>query len=397
MISSQKSPKNLTSLTGLRFLAAFFIFITHGANLFDLKDAALQKNYSYYAENLGIIGVSAFFILSGFVLTWSSKPGQRARTFWRRRFFKVFPNHVAVFLIALLLLIVAGDKVGLKPILTQLFLVQAWVPDQTVFLPPVNGITWSLSAELLFYALFPVLIVLVKKIRSERLWLSVGVLTAVALLLPIIAQVALSGHPASIQSATVSWPRQWFLYFFPVTRSLEFMIGMVFAEIVRRNKWVNIGILPAGVLVIASYALSFMLPPTYSFGQLFMLPTALLITALAVADINGRHNFLAGRTWNYLGEITYGFFLVHILVMFYIQAAISGQWGGTGYYTRQQWSTPVAALFLIGLFAVSLVLAAALYRFVQVPASNRWSKKRPVLTPTPNVPTETRPPVGNRS
>jgi peptidoglycan/LPS O-acetylase OafA/YrhL len=378
------------SLTGLRFLAAILIFLTHGANLFDLRDAALQKNYSFLSENLGVIGVSSFFILSGFVLTWSARAGQGAPTFWRRRFFKIFPNHVTVWAIALALLVIGGAHIGLGPALTQLFLVQSWVPVQSLYLPPVNGITWSLSAELLFYAAFPLLIVGVRKIRTERLWLWVGAITLVALLLPLLARGVLPASPASIQSATVSWPRQWFLYFFPVSRSLEFIVGMVLAEVVRRDRWVGIGVAPAAALVIASYVVSLALPGEWGFGQLFMLPTALLITALAVRDLQGRQSFLANRTWTFLGELTYSFFLIHVLVMFYLQAALVGQFGGTGYYTRQQYSTPVALAFLVLLFAVSLALSWVLYRTVQVPAARRWSRKR-----TPNLAVV--PPPGEQS
>jgi peptidoglycan/LPS O-acetylase OafA/YrhL len=264
------------------------------------------------------------------------------------------------------------------------------VPVQSLYLPPVNGITWSLSAELLFYAAFPLLIVGVRKIRTERLWLWVGAITLVALLLPLLARGVLPASPASIQSATVSWPRQWFLYFFPVSRSLEFIVGMVLAEVVRRDRWVGIGVAPAAALVIASYVVSLALPGEWGFGQLFMLPTALLITALAVRDLQGRQSFLANRTWTFLGELTYSFFLIHVLVMFYLQAALVGQFGGTGYYTRQQYSTPVALAFLVLLFAVSLALSWVLYRTVQVPAARRWSRKR-----TPNLAVV--PPPGEQS
>jgi peptidoglycan/LPS O-acetylase OafA/YrhL len=40
--------------------------------------------------------------------------------------------------------------------LANLLLAQAWVPDPNVFLS-VNGPSWSLSCELMFYLLFPLL------------------------------------------------------------------------------------------------------------------------------------------------------------------------------------------------------------------------------------------------
>ena len=41
------------------------------------------------------IAVSLFFILSGFVLTHSARAPESARAFWLRRFFTIYPNHLA--------------------------------------------------------------------------------------------------------------------------------------------------------------------------------------------------------------------------------------------------------------------------------------------------------------
>ena len=371
----------LPSLTGLRFVAAALIFATHCANLFVFSDTTFQQNYAFVTGNLGVVGVSFFFVLSGFVLCWSARPGHTARAFWRRRLFKVFPIHVTVFAVALALLLVAGAAVPVPEALAQLFLLQAWIPVTSFYLPTVNGITWSLSAELGFYAAFPLLIVAVRRIRAARLWACALLLVAAALALPLLAQALLPGG-TSLLSPSVSWPRQWFLYFFPVPRGIEFALGMVLAEIVRRGRWIGVGVLPATALIALAYAAVFALPPEFSFGALYALPVGLLVAALAAGDTTGRRTFLSGRTAGWFGDITYGFFLVHVLVLFYVHAAFSGQWGGTGYYDRVQWSTPVALLFLAGVFALCVLLARLLFRFVQEPASRRWSVAR---TPSRDV------------
>jgi peptidoglycan/LPS O-acetylase OafA/YrhL len=379
MTSTQELSSRLPSLTGLRFVGATFVFVAHGVNLFLFADPSVQKNYSFWAgSNLGVLGVCFFFVLSGFVLTWSARPGDTPRTFWRRRFWRLVPNHVVVYLVALGLLLLAGTVPTLKQGITHLFLLQSWIPDNTLFFPSVNGITWSLSVEVFFYACFPLLILLVTKIRPARLWLWAGVVAGTALLMPWVSVHLVADAPASLfPTIRVSWPQYWFLYFFPVVRALEFTLGMILARIVQSGRRVGFGVLPAAVLVAAAYLASLYVPQEYTFAAIYLVPVGMLIAALAVADIGGRGTFLATRPWVWLGEITYAFFLTHLLVQFYVHGAFLGQWGGTGAYQRsEQWSTPVGLLFLGTLFVFCIGLAWLLYTLVQVPATRRWSKPK---------------------
>src|ERR1700755_2106401 len=81
----------LPSLTGMRFLAAFLVFAFHATFALPLRDTALGVHYANLVSKAGYVGVGFFFILSGFVLTWTVRPGDSAGQFWRRRFAKVFP------------------------------------------------------------------------------------------------------------------------------------------------------------------------------------------------------------------------------------------------------------------------------------------------------------------
>src|SRR6476619_1734500 len=55
---------NISALTGLRFIAAFMVFICHSP-----KPDWLLKNSQVNFTTLGYSGVALFFILSGFVIT----------------------------------------------------------------------------------------------------------------------------------------------------------------------------------------------------------------------------------------------------------------------------------------------------------------------------------------
>lgn len=86
-------PAALPSLTGMRFLAAALVFLAHMSAVRMFTDQQLNKDVDTYFGTLGSIGVTFFFILSGFVLTWSARTDDRPRLFWRRRLAKIYPTH----------------------------------------------------------------------------------------------------------------------------------------------------------------------------------------------------------------------------------------------------------------------------------------------------------------
>src|SRR5689334_25372956 len=108
MATTLDTSARLPSLTGLRFVAALLVFVHHSSHLMVFSDTAITEAYGQLARNAASIGVSFFFVLSGFVLTWSVQPGDTAPRFLRRRFFKIFPNHVVVYVVALLLLLASA-------------------------------------------------------------------------------------------------------------------------------------------------------------------------------------------------------------------------------------------------------------------------------------------------
>jgi peptidoglycan/LPS O-acetylase OafA/YrhL len=135
----------------------------------------------------GSAGVSFFFILSGFVLTWSARPNDTARAFWRRRFAKIYPNHFVTFLGAAGILILKGLGIGVLAAVANLLLIQAWIPSASIYFG-MNTPSWSLACEAFFYAMFPLIYKGVLVPRSRYLWPSA--VAALALVWAIPAMVA---------------------------------------------------------------------------------------------------------------------------------------------------------------------------------------------------------------
>ncbi|WP_103501330.1 MULTISPECIES: acyltransferase [unclassified Streptomyces] len=370
-------PARLPSLTVLRFVAAFLVFVFHAQYLGIFSDTSVQSAYNFVTGRAGWIGVSFFFVLSGFVLTWARRPADTTAAFWRRRFFKIFPSHAVVWLVAVAMLVASGTAIATGPAVANLFLVNAWMPEVDNLMFAVNGVTWSLSAEIVFYLLFPFLILGINKIRADRLWYWALAVSALALSVPLLAKGLLPDAPMFPGYEDFSWPQMWFAYQFPLVRCLEFIVGILFARIVLSGQWVRITPWQAALGVLAVYAVALWLPDLWSFAAPYAFPLGLLVAAVATSDLGDRGAPLARRPLLWLGDISYAFFLIHLNVLNSAQAALKGQWMGYGAYDRTSLSTPLAVLFLLGCLAVSVLLAWLLHRFIEAPAMRKWSRPRP--------------------
>nr|WP_275467062.1 acyltransferase [Streptomyces noursei] len=383
--SPPQRSRALPSLTGMRFVAALLVFIAHVSAAWMFTDQSLNKGLSTYLGMFGSLGVSFFFLLSGFVLTWSARDGDRSGRFWRRRLTKIYPTHFVTWVAALLLGLAAGQALTAGQFLPGLFLVQTWVPDPLV-LNGVNSPAWSLSVELVFYLCFPVLIGLVKKIRPERLWWWAGAMVLGALLVATAAE-ALLPH-VTVPSLKYGWLQFWIVYFVPVSRLFEFGLGMLLARIVMTGRWIPVNRWVAALTLIPGYLLSLWIPTTHGVVLPVLVPLGLTVASWAHADAEGRTSPLGGRTMVWLGEISFAFYMLQLVV---------GPVGPAKYGSRQQWDTGEALLRATGWLALTIVLAWILYRTVELPMVKRWSRPRhrPQSQAVPLVPAPA--PVSDRS
>jgi len=372
--------ETMPSLTGLRAFALLFVFAGHAIALGAFADPAAAADFNTLTGDgrIAFLAVSFFFVLSGFVLTWSAKPGRTAQTFWRRRLMRIGPCHLLIAAFALVQFTLAGDAIHWGPAFADIFLVQNWVPNQNLIEYQLNGVTWSLSVELLCYALFPLLVRLVNRLGTRALWSWAIGLGLAAFLIPLLSYPLLSGYPPSEFYPQGSWPQLWALYFFPPVRAIEFVLGMFLARIVATGRFPRIGILPALAVNLAVFLALYHLPTQFGIAALYPIPSAMLIGAVATSDLTGRTTFLGTRFMVWLGELSFAFYILHLTAMFAIHAAIGGQWVGYAHgYIPKQFSTPVAYLFIAGLLVACVVLAWVLHKTVEMPAMRRWGRQTP--------------------
>ncbi|MGW9195417.1 acyltransferase family protein [Micromonospora chersina] len=361
----------LPSLTGLRWIAALLVFAFHVGTMRIVAEpgvgAALGRAFA-----LGLSGVEFFFILSGFVLVWSYRDGEPRRTFLRRRLAKIYPNHLVTFALALAVASWFADPVAPWAAIGNLLLVQAWIPLDGYFYS-VNNVSWSLSCELAFYLCLPLVLPWLRRARAGALW---AVVVAVPLLI-------LALWPAQLLVPEES--RWWFTQIFPVTRSLEFWMGAAAAELLRRGRWRGPNLAAASLLFVATWVVATQWIRAEFWAALLAAAYLLVITAAADADVRGRRTPWRSRAMVWLGEVSFAFYLVHVLVMMTV-LRLTGDWG-TG---LRGWWGPLAVL---GLLLLNLLLAAALHHGVEMPMMRRLGPPRRAR-PAPSVPAPRPAPAG---
>ncbi len=356
--------QRLDPLTSLRFVAAMMIVVGHAHTIFASKLAMLMP--------LGQ-GVSFFFVLSGFILAWNYPvltDWAERRRFWLARFARIWPLHLVTCLLWIALIFDFDraahfpGREGLIQLAANLMLLQTWVPVHDWDLS-FNGVSWSISVEFFFYALFPLLIVSWGK-HWHRL-LAVQVTVAVV----FIAIGAYFSLPANEDSPGIGL--LGLIKFNPLVRVLEFTIGIALSPLVRRvaaagvpqrlagTQWLALEILAlAGTTVALLAAANFSgigralgVPTEYYFQVQGLAPLWALLIGIFALSRGPVARLLSLRLAVFLGEISFALYLSHAMLIHYLEnyKAQFQSFTTLGYAVFWVWALTFAALLFIGVEA----------------------------------------------
>lgn len=331
---------NLPRLTSLRFFAASGVFMYHLCRIY--PGMPLKAT-----STVGYVGVAFFFVLSGFVLTWSTPiyNGVEAKQFWIKRVARVYPSHLAMMVIALLLPArpLPLTWVAVPP---NALLVQSWFsPNDIAF--GVNAVSWSLSCEAFFYLCAPLLISVLNALKPLQRYLAAAAGAGVAWSIGLV----LAANGANV-----------YAYHLPIVRIGEFIIGIALALALRDGVR-----LPFRSVCLAGVTTAVMVMVCLRTGQLttvsgiLMVPAfAWLIYACAQADLDGVRGVLRLKLLEHLGITSFAFYLVHELVLLNLKPL---PW--------PHGSKLVNLATVIVLWVICQTAAELLYRGVERPAQRR--------------------------
>ena len=332
---------SLPSLTGLRWMAALLVFGLHVHNF--RYFGGTGGRFMSWGFEAGASGVSFFFVLSGFVLMWSARPGDRAPRFWWRRVARVYPVHLVTVVVALVMAFTLPRQP--RPTLLQgladVFLVHSWWRPWWQTLDPVS---WSLACEAFFYAAFPLLALVLRRLAAQGA-------TALAAL-SVLAVLALAWTDA----------HHWWdqpISSFPAARLPEFALGAATARLVLLGRWRGPGLEASLALAVIGYFLVPQVTDEYAATACTITGFALLIPAAAVADLRGLPSLWRRRWLVRLGELSFAFYMIHLLVL---------RAGTHLRGTRPRFHLFTGTAVTAAAFTVALGLSWLLYEGVERPA-----------------------------
>lgn len=392
---TQSATIPIPALTGIRFIAAASIVIGHFCGAMSVEVGGLHVALG----NLTIVGMPLFFVLSGFVIHLNYGRLFATHDLWTAstRFVVARVARLMPLFLVLLLAYLYADSVMsrmwhdaayqrmLVPLLTGTF---SWLPyrlDTHLLIQSFFGVSWSVSTELFFYLLYPVLGIAIWKVRRIRTVVALNVLLwigALGILWMLCAhrEALEAWGAASIQS--VPEPKndfansfyRWFCYVSPYVRILEFTAGVLAAQAyvvfdgVRVSRRAAESLTTGTVLLIVLMFLVmlFAFDPRFSAGPwrefviflhmnfYFAIPIAVLL--FGVARFETRVGLLlASAPLVFLGEISYSLYLTHSLV---------DRWFATAPVDA---STLQIVLGLLVKCVLVVALSLGTYRVIEVP------------------------------
>jgi peptidoglycan/LPS O-acetylase OafA/YrhL len=339
----------LRALTSVRGMAAWFVVLYH----LRLAIAGLPPSWvAVFAK--GYLAVDFFFLLSGFViwLAWAERLRSGGLTvipaFLQKRLARIWPLHLFMLgcaaALASLLAIMGRHDPNHYPFADlplHVLLLQNWgFTDHLTW----NDPSWSISAELGAYLLFPLLALAIDWRRVPSLAISAALAALFVTLHAIMA-----GHGAATLGTGITR--------FGLLRCVtEFAAGTAVCALWLR--WREAPLVPAlvsttiGVVLLSSWAAG--LPETLA------IPPAFAALLLALALTSGlRGNPLEIAPLHYLGEISYATYLGHFLLFVVFKLALVDD--------PRAVPPVLIALFL----AMVLASSVALYHLVERPAQ-KW-------------------------
>ncbi|MEU9436224.1 acyltransferase [Streptomyces sp. NPDC048252] len=352
----------LDSLTGLRFFAALAVFVFHFSSpgFPTFADQRTNLDFNTAATQLGGLGVGFFFVLSGFVLTWSARATDRVGSFYRRRFVRILPLYYVAGAAAAVLLWDVGIR--WQDLLAYAGLVQVWVPNPMVNFS-VLAPGWSLAVEAVFYLVFPFVVRRFRGLGTRAAWTGLALCVAGAFLVPVLAYNMPAGIVEFVGAPNATAFQMWFAYIFPLGRLFDLFAGMFAALLVTSGRfprvslpWVLVSFVPC--YVVASYS-----PMLFGWRAPLLISCVLLIVAAAQRDIAGRPTLLSSRTMVLLGNVSFAFYLCHYLVLYTLNIKVMH-----GPFD----SVAMVIAYFAAALGATVALAWLMHRCVEMPLVRRF-------------------------
>ena len=310
-------------LNGLRFFSALAVIITH-VELMKHKLGYENIWENTLVHNLGVIGVSFFFVLSGFLITYLMLTEQKqfkffsVKKFYLRRILRIWPLYFLIFTLGFFILPYFTYVPFFSEQLSNNFfgntvfyiLILPNIALSMFFAVPLIGQSWSIGVEEQFYLIWPILFRLFKKFNFNLLlsFLFFWVLIKLFILITI-----------------KYYDFHWLLVLKNNLAMLKFenmIIGAIGALLLFENK-VNILSLVYNKLILllsitGIFISLYIIPDLFTDGLHLLHSIFFLVIILNISSNPNSFIKLENNIYNFLGRISYGIYMYHTIVIYFV-------------------------------------------------------------------------------
>ena len=389
----------IDELHGLRFLAAFCILFSHSCSW--VGRFADSDAISWIGSSIGLFAMPLFFVLSGFVIHYNyaklfttMSPRWALCEFFGARLARLYP----LFLCALAVGIGVDfilDWLRHHPTNFYVFLLHNLTETQSWFyivfyerlMGPYNGfgLGWSISTEIFFYIFYIAIVIPMMTLGVKRAATTAVVFSLAVLVLLVYAEYNRAAFDAfamrNFVNASPKWEfsvHRWFFYYSPYVRVFEFILGCLAAQIFMalgnrvpspREKRLGRAAVVIALCGLAGIDLIQLTgwpgPVVAKYVRFLILNFGLAVPIAMLIFCVSRYGtflsgWLAGTTMVVLGEMSYSIYAVHTWTL---RIFIREQtYGISPLFVAD------AVLRIVLAIAVTLLLAAATYRYIEVPS-----------------------------
>ena len=352
---------DVPQLTGLRAVGAVWVLALHSMTLTITMWPAAEHARSF-AQG-GYLGVDLFFVLSGFIITlnyldvlgrwtWRGTAG-----FLGLRLARVYPVFLLMLVAWALYLVVRAPDVS---VLTDSLLSARNVAMNLVLLnhvPPnssIDAVAWTVCLEMGAYLAFPVLALVLIRIRSA--WIA-GALAAAVTVIGLVSLQRFDVHGFGFFSYRTGWTRL----------AMQFLAGCFLCVAWTRSgrwrhgrHWDVIGIVAAIGIIVACRAQDV---HDVGFYPLAAVPCLGLVVIACAGATGPLRRVFSARPVVWLGRISYSLYMTHTLTLAVASVLISRVWEG-----GRPTEGVVRAVIPVLVYAAVIAVAAAVFHLVEEPA-----------------------------
>ncbi len=307
--------KNLDIFRGI---AAILVLLFHFYTFYSSDLLNISDYFKIFS--IGHIGVDLFFVLSGFLITLSLWRNDNFIKFFSKRLKRIAPLAIVT---TLIFWGISHEK-DVIDLFSHLFFVNGFFPE---FYSTINPVTWSISIEMAFYLLLPLVWIVLAKKNMQKFFTIFSVLVFLSFAYRVFLFYVFQNNPEISAHEKIIFSEQLW------GRLDQFFIGIILAYIYTKNSFKNI-ISHKNLLIFFTIISSFILfisgylffEYQSDFRNILWLQVFLhTFTALGFAglifsfvqtnDASFIKNNIITKNLAWFGKISYGIYIFHFAVI----------------------------------------------------------------------------------